>query len=193
MNVIGKLAIKVIGFLFFIPLFFISCQDPYPFFDRDYHLIVTKGDTLLQYLPDTLGWIDTIYGYEGGDEYYYITDAGEGQPILKSQLGSAIGNVVLDRGEPIFSLHCPSDVGPEEADVFVEITPGDQTVLFGNYSIKIGDTILNFNINTFFFCDENDIEADTLYEHGIPTQIHKTGNGYGIICEDNSSSRIKIY
>jgi len=174
-------------------LFFLSCQDPYPFFDRDYHLIVTEGDTLLQYLPDTLGWIDTIYGYEGGDEYYYIADAGEGQPILKSQLGSAIGDVILDRGEAIFTLHCPSDVGPEEADVFVEITPGDQTVLFGNYSIKIGDTILNFNINTFFFCDENDIEADTLYEHGIPTQIHKTGNGYGIICEDNSSSRIKIY
>jgi len=193
MNVIGKLVIKAIGFLFFIPLFFISCQDPFPFFERDYHLIVTEGDTLLQYLPDTLGWIDTIYGYEGGDEYYYIAAAGEGQPILKSQLGSAIGDVILDRGEAIFTLHCPSDVGPEETNVYVKITAWGESVLFGNYSIKIGDDLIRTNIKTFFSFDKNDIEVDTLYEHGIPTEIYKTGNGSGIICEDNSNLRIKIY
>jgi len=184
---------KGLGWLFLLGFFLISCQDPYPFFERDYHLIVTGGDTLLKYLPDTLGWIDTIYGYEGGGEYYCITNAGEGQPILKSQFGSAIGNVVLDRGEPIFSLHCPSDVGPEETDIYVKITAWGESVLFGNYSIKIGDDLISADIKTFFSFDKNDIENDTLYEHGIPTQIYKTGNGYGIICESNINTRIKIY
>lgn len=190
---VKSLAKKVTVFLFLIPLFFISCQAPFPFFERDYHLIVTEGDTLLQYLPDTLGWIDTIYGYEGGDEYYYMTDVGEGQAVLKSQLGSAIGNVILDRGEPVFSLHCPSDIGPEETDVYVKITTEDANVVFGRYFIDIDDTTLGFNINSFFSYDKNDIENDTLYEHGIPTQIQRIANGFGIICESNSNTRIKIY
>jgi len=183
---------KWLWFLCIIGLGVVSCEDPFPSFERDYHLIVTEGDSLLKYLPDTLGWIETIYGYEGEGEYYYITNVGEGQPILKRQLGSAIGDVVLDRGEPIFSLHCPSDVGPEETGIFVKVT-SNEGIVFGNYSITIGDEILNFNINSVFSLDLNDVEADTLYEHGIPTHICKTEGGFGLICSSNRINKIKVY
>jgi hypothetical protein len=182
---------SVFLFLLCLPLF---CKSGPVFFTRDYHLIVTKGDTLIPYLPDTLGWIDKVISVQDNGEYYILKDKRDKLPVLKNQLGMAKEGIGLDRGEPLFSLQHPSEVNQEEKRIFVFITNAPEQITFGKYPVRVNeDEILIANIKTFFSLKLNDIEADTLYEHGIPTHIYKTEDGFGLICESTPKKRIKVY
>jgi hypothetical protein len=181
----------VLLFLLCLPLF---CKPGPVFFTRDYHLIVTKGDTLIPYLPDTLGWIDKVISVQDDGEYFILKDQRDHLLVLKTQLGIAKEGIVLDGGEPLFSLQHPSEVNQEEKRIFVFITNAPEQIDFGKYPVRVNeDKILIANIKTFFSLKLNDIEADTLYEHGIPTHIHKTEGGFGIICESTRKNKIKVY
>jgi len=144
-------------------------------FVRDFHLIVSYGEGVLEYLPDTLAYIDSaiailnivnasVVGIDP-DTTDIMHTCAKGY-ILKEDLGSATEDrVVTDPGEKIFSIAYPKDLPWGEraaiADIEIFVSPLDSTYYFR-------DGKINTDFNIFF-------GADTTVEHGINTKIYNSG------------------
>jgi len=159
-------------------------------FVRDFHLIVSSGENLLENLPDTLAYIDSaiailsvVHASTAGidPDTTDIMHTCEKGYILKEDLGSANEErEVTDPGEKIFSIAYPKDLPWGEqaaiADIEIFISPLDTTYFFR-------DGKINTDFNIFF-------GADTTVEHGIQTKIlgggsrieieARAGTGYSI-------------
>jgi len=144
-------------------------------FVRDFHLIVSYGEGILEYLPDTIAYIDSaiaildiVHAAAVGidpDTTDIMHTCAKGY-ILKEDLGSATEDrVVTDPGEKIFSIAYPKDLPWGEqapaADVEIFVSPLDST-----YYFRDG------RISTFFSIFYG---ADTTVEHGIQTKIYHYG------------------
>jgi len=145
-------------------------------FVRDFHLIVSSGEGILEYLPDTLAYIDSAIailnvaqaGAAGIDpdtaDIMHTCTKGY---ILKADLGSANEErEVTDPGEKIFSIAYPKDLPWGEqaaiADIEIFVRPLDTTYYFEDG-----------RIGTFFSIFYG---ADTTVEHGIQTKIYNYGS-----------------
>ncbi len=185
---------KILFCVLLLGVLLFSCSDnstgPEIFneFVRNYHLIVVKGDSLLQYLPDTIARIDSAIA---GD-FVWVEDSnitifetrdfthivGEGKFILKEDLGIGFEEngsyEVTDPGKALFSINYPDDI----PDSWLGLYPTIRicvTTFDSDYHFYDNRILTVFHSADYFG------STDSVLNYGIPLNVGRGEEEIGII------------